>query len=254
MMRRLCRLTLTCVLTATLGGIAAAQRASTDSTLLTVDRIYASPEFRGGSFGPLAWLNDGSAYTTLERSAEAKEGRDIVRYDAQSGARTILVPAARLVPPGESAPLAVEEYSWSPDGNRLLIFTNSEQVWRTNTRGDYWVLDRTTWTLKKLGGDGPASTLMFAKFSPDGGRVAWVRYGEYNLYVEDLATGRLTKLTSDGSRTTINGTFDWVYEEELGLQDGWRWSPDGQSVAYWQLDATGVRDYPLYDTTDSLYA
>jgi len=249
------RLLLTCVLTATLGGIAAAQRAApADSTLLTVDRIYASPEFRSGSFGPLAWLNDGAAYTTLERSAEAREGRDIVRYDAQTGARTILVPAARLVPPGASAPLDIEAYSWSDDGNRLLLFANSQQVWRTNTRGDYWVLDRTKWTLKKLGGDGPSSTLMFAKFSPDGGRVAWVRYGEYNLYVEDLATGRITQLTTDGSRTTINGTFDWVYEEELGLQDGWRWSPDGQAIAYWQLDATGVRDFPLYNTTDSLYA
>ena len=249
------RFLLTCVVTATLGGTAAAQRAvSGDSTLLTVDRIYASSEFRGGSFGPLAWLNDGAAYTTLERSAEAKEGRDIVRYDAQTGARTILVPAARLVPSGETTPLEIDEYSWSADGNRLLIFTNTEQVWRTNTRGDYWVLDRTTWSLKKLGGDGPASTLMFAKFSPDGARVGWVRYGEYNLYVEGLSTGRITKLTADGSRTTINGTFDWVYEEELGLQDGWRWSPDGQSIAYWQLDATGVRDFPLYNTTDSLYS
>jgi len=250
------RLVLAFVLSATLGGLAAAQRtapAASDS-LLTVDRIYASPEFRSGSFGPLAWLGDGSAYTTLERSTETRDGRDIVRYDAQTGARTILVPAARLTPAGASTPLEVEEYSWSDDGNRLLIFTNSQQVWRTNTRGDYWVLDRTTWSLKKLGGDGPASTLMFAKFSPRGDRVAWVRYGEYNLYVEDLASGRLTKLTSDGSRTTINGTFDWVYEEELGLQDGWRWSPDGQSIAYWQLDASGVRDFSLYNTTDSLYA
>jgi len=251
------RLFFACVLTATLGGLAAAQRTApsvSSDSLLTVDRIYASPEFRGGSFGPLAWLSDGSSYTTLERSAETRDGRDIVRYDAQSGARTILVPAARLVPRGDSTPLDIEEYSWSDDGNRLLIFTNSAQVWRTNTRGDYWVLDRTKWTLKKLGGDGPASTLMFAKFSPDGRRVGWVRYGEYNLYAEDLDNGRITKLTSDGSRTTINGTFDWVYEEELGLQDGWRWSPDGQAIAYWQLDATGVQDFPLYNTTDSLYA
>jgi len=250
------RLVLAFVLSATLGGFAAAQRtapAASDS-LLTVDRIYASPEFRSGSFGPLAWLGDGSAYTTLERSTETRDGRDIVRYDAQTGARTILVPAARLTPAGASTPLEVEEYSWSDDGNRLLIFTNSQQVWRTNTRGDYWVLDRTTRSLKKLGGDSPASTLMFAKFSPRGDRAAWVRYGEYNLYVEDLASGQLTKLTSDGSRTTINGTFDWVYEEELGLQDGWRWSPDGQSIAYWQLDASGVRDFSLYNTTDSLYA
>ncbi|MDP3908749.1 MAG: S9 family peptidase, partial [Gemmatimonadales bacterium] len=234
-------------------GTAAAQVA--DSTLLTVERIYASPEFRGGSFGPLVWLTDGSAYTTLE-DANDESGKDLVRYDARTGQRTILVSADRLVPVGDSTPLDIEEYRWSADGKRLLIFTNSQQVWRTNTRGDYWTLDIGTGKLQQLGGPngGTPATLMFAKFSPDGGRVGWVRYGENNISVEDLATGRITQLTSDGSRTTINGTFDWVYEEELGLQDGWRWSPDGRWIAYWQLDATGVRDFPLYNTTDSLYA
>ncbi len=234
--------------------VAVAQRAANDSSLLTVDRIFASPEFRGASLGPLAWLSEGDAYTALERPVENKPGRDLVRYDAETGLRTILVPASRFVPQGDSTPLDIEEYSWSADGRKLLIFTNSAQVWRTNTRGDYWVLDLAGWSLKKLGGNGLASTLMFAKFSPDGGRVGWVRYGEYNIYVEDLASGKLTQLTHDGSRTTINGTFDWVYEEELGLQDGWRWNPDGQSIAYWQLDASGVRDFLLYNTTDSLYA
>jgi len=234
---------------------AVAQRPTADSSLLTVDRIFGSPEFRGGTLGALAWLSDGTGYSTLEPALGGKAGRDIVRYDAETGLKTILVPAARLVPPGDSTPLDIEEYTWSADGRRLLIFTNSQQVWRTNTRGDYWVLDLAGWTLKKLGGrGGPASTLMFAKFSPDGGRVGWVRYGEYNIYVEDITSGTMTQLTRDGSRTTINGTFDWVYEEELGLQDGWRWNSDGQSIAYWQLDASGVRDFLLDNVTDSLYA
>jgi len=248
------RFLLLAALAAPLGSEVLAQRASSDSSLLTVDRIFGSSEFRSGSFGPLAWLSDGLGYTTLERAAGGRAGRDIIRYDAETGARVILVPAARLIPAGDSTPLDVEEYTWSADGRRLLIFTNSQQVWRTNTRGDYWVLDLAGWSLKKLGGDGPASTLMFAKWSPDGGRVGWVRYGAYNIYIEDIASGKLTQLTQDGSRTTINGTFDWVYEEELGLQDGWRWNPDGQSIAYWQLDATGVRDFLLYNVTDSLYA
>jgi len=248
------RLYLLALVNAGLGSTLAAQRPAADSSLLTVDRIFASPEFRGGSLTALAWLSDGTGYTTLERAAGGKAGQDLVRYDAETGLKTILVPAARLVPPGDTTPLNVEEYSWSADGRRLLIFTNSQQVWRTNTRGDYWVLDLAGWTLKKLGGTGPASTLMFAKFSPDGGRVGWVRYAEYNLYVEDITGGKITQLTRDGSRTTINGTFDWVYEEELGLQDGWRWNPDGRSIAYWQLDATGVRDFLLYNATDSLYA
>src|SRR5688572_4855439 len=115
------RLLLVIAVAAPLGATVAAQSAPTDSSLLTVDRIYGSPEFRGGSFGPLAWLSDGIAYTTLERPAGNRPGRDIVRYDAETGARTILVPAARLVPAGDSTPLDIEEYSWSPDGRRLLI-------------------------------------------------------------------------------------------------------------------------------------
>ena len=251
MLRRIC---FVAVLLALGSAKVAAQRPANDSSLLTVDRIFASPEFRAGSVAALAWLSDGVGYTTLERRADGKPGRDIVRYDAESGFRTTLVPATRLVAPGDSTPLDIEEYAWSPDGGKVLIFTHSQQVWRTNTRGDYWVIDLAGWTLKKLGGTGPASTLMFAKFSPDGGRVGWVRYGENNLYVEDLGSGKITQLTTDGSRTIINGTFDWVYEEELGLQDGWRWNPDGRSIAYWQLDATGVRDFLLDNVTDSLYS
>jgi dipeptidyl-peptidase-4 len=177
----------------------------------------------------------------------------MVRVDARTGEREVLVPASRLVPAGDTVPLAIEGSEFTTDRGQVLIFTNSQPVWRSNTRGDYWVLDRATWRLHKLGGPAAQpSTLMFAKFSPDGRRVAYVR--AFNIYVEDLATGRITQLTRDGSRTTINGTTDWVYEEELGLRDGWRWSPDGRWIAYWQLDASGVRDFDLLNTTDSLYA
>ena len=77
--------------------------------------------------------------------------------------------------------------------NRVLVFTNSKRVWRQNTRGDYWVLDRKSGVLRKLGNSGPPSTLMFAKFSPDGTKVAYVRFN--NIYVEDLETGEITRLT-----------------------------------------------------------
>ncbi|MGH7564147.1 MAG: S9 family peptidase, partial [Gemmatimonadota bacterium] len=150
--------------------------------------------------------------------------------------------------------LEIEDYSWSPDGQRLLVFTNSERVWRDNTRGDYWILDRGSGILRKLGGDAPESTLMFAKFSPDASHVGYVRYDENDIFVEDLASGEITQLTTDGSRTIINGTFDWVYEEELSLQDGWRWSLDGERIAYWQLDASGVGEFLLLNSTDSLYS
>ncbi len=225
-----------------------------DSGLLTVQRIYGTREFRSQPFGPSRWLGDGSSYTTLEDS-EAERGQNLVRYSSERGAREVLIAARQFIPQGDSLPLAVEEYLWSPDMKQLLIFTNTRPVWRLNTRGDYWLLDRSTGRLRKLGGaEAKPSTLMFAKFSPDGSKVAYVR--ENNLYVEELSSGTITPLTTDGSRTLINGTFDWVYEEELMnyYADGWRWSPDSKKIAYWQLNADQVKDFSLINNTDSLYS
>ncbi|HEY9450658.1 MAG TPA: S9 family peptidase [Gemmatimonadaceae bacterium] len=214
----------------------AAHAAATRADGLTIERIFDSRDFATERFGPARWLENGAAYTTVENG-----GKDIVRYATATGERKVLV----------SAPFAISNYEWSSDGNRVLLFTNTRRVWRYNTRGDYWVLDRASGKLKKLGGDASESSLMFAHFSPDGSRAAYVRAN--NIYVEDLASGKITALTTDGSDTIINGTSDWVYEEELDLRDAYRWSPDGKSIAYWQFDASGVHDYLLVNTTDSLY-
>ena len=218
---------------------------------ITLEGLFASDEYFGDRFGPARWL-DGDRYTTLEPSTSLRGGIEIAAYRAATGEREVLVPAEELVPDGASSPLEVEGYQWSEDGSKLLIFTKTRRVWRTNTRGDYWVLDREQGTLTQMGGHAEEATLMFAKFSPDGTRVAYVQAN--NIYVEALADGTITPLTEDGSRTTINGTFDWVYEEEFSLQDGFRWSPDGTRIAYWQLDATGIRDFLLINNTDSLYS
>jgi len=223
----------------------------TDPSKLTIDRLFKGREFSSRFFGPARWLQDGKAYTTVEQSKSSVGGREIVRYDTKTGRREILVPAEKLVPPGADKPLAIDDYQWSPGGKELLLYTNSKRVWRQNTRGDYWVIDLQSWKMKKLGGDAPESTLMFAKFSPQGDRVAYVR--EHNIYVEDLASSTIRQLTNDGSTTIINGTFDWVYEEEWFDRDGFRWSPDGKLIAYWQLDASGIRDFFLINDTDSLY-
>ena len=220
----------------------------TDPTLLTLDTIFS---YRAQTIGWHQWQSDGSGYLMLEPSAASKGALDIARYDASTGAKTILVSSKSLTPPGASEPLNIEEFTLSADNQRMLIFTNSERVWRSNTRGDYWVLDLKSSRLKKIGGDAKPSTLMFAKFSPDATRVGYVR--ENNIYVENLADGRVTQLTSDGAQFIINGTFDWVYEEELFCRDGWRWSPDGTRIAYWRLDSSGVKEFRMINNTDELY-
>lgn len=222
-----------------------------DELQALLKRIFASKEFTPKRFGPARWIEGGRAYTTVEGSGEPDAGKSIVRCDAETGERRVLVPAARLVPGGEKKPLSIDDYAWSKDGKRLLVFTNTKKVWRQNTRGDYWILDLPDGRLKKLGGDAPSSSLMFAKFSPDGGRAAYVRAN--NLYIEDLSTGSITQLTADGSATIVNGTSDWVYEEEFGLRDAFRFSPDGRSIAFWRFDTSGVGSFSLINDTDGTY-
>ncbi|MGE0462007.1 MAG: S9 family peptidase [Vicinamibacterales bacterium] len=250
-MRRLAiLLTLAAVL---VGGAAAVAQQDERARVLDeqIGRIFDANEYAVPRFGPARWRPDGASYTTVEPAVSPAGASDIVRYDAVTGARDVLVAGGRLVPAGRTNALSIDDYAWSPDGRRLLIFTNTKKVWRDNTRGDYWVLGLEDGSLVKLGGSAPESSLMFAKFSPDGTHVAYVR--QNNVYVERLADRRIRPLTMDGSATTINGTSDWVYEEELGLRDGFRWSPDGRSIAYWQFDITGVGLFTLINTTESLY-
>ena len=223
----------------------------TNKAILTLDRIFDSSDFNEEGFGAIVWKKRGAGYFSLESPQGGGPGRDLVWHEPVNGRKEVLVPAHAFIPPGGSSPLSVEHFVFSEDESKLLIFSNSKKVWRRNTRGDYWVLDITSRELKKLGGDAAPSTLMFAKFSADGTRVAYVR--EHDLFVQNLRDLRITQLTADGSPTLINGTFDWVYEEELDLRDGFRWSPDGQSIAYWQLDSTGVREFHLINNTEGLY-
>ncbi|MGL6094694.1 MAG: DPP IV N-terminal domain-containing protein, partial [Fimbriiglobus sp.] len=220
-----------------------------DPAKLTLDRIFTADEFKVDKPPAVKWLSAG-AYTTLRPVKGHDDISDIVRVDA-AGAAEVLVAADKLVPPGKKAPLAVHGYEFSKDLDVVLIFTNSVRVWRQNTRGDYWTFRRSTGALTRLGGDAKPSTLMFAKLSPDGTRVGYVRGN--NISVEPVAGGPAVGLTTDGTPEIVNGTFDWVYEEEFDCRDGWRWSPDGTRVAYWQLDTRGVKTFTMIDNVAGTY-
>ncbi len=218
---------------------------------LTLEDIYTNGQYSSKGIGQIRWMKDNKSYSTLEFNISAK-GNDIVRYEVASGTKSVLVNAVQLLPQGAAKPLGIDDYTWSYDNNQLLLFTNTRKVWRYNTRGDYWVLNLASGKLKQLGKGLEASTLMFAKFSPDGGRVAYV--SKLNIYVEDITTGKITQLTKDGGGNIINGTFDWVYEEELDCRDGFRWSPNGATIAYWQSDTKGVGTFFMINNVDSNYS
>lgn len=192
------------------------------------------------------WTSDGHSFY------QEKDGL-IEKVTLPGMDKATLVTPAQLTPPNAAKPLPVRDFSFSEDGQKVLIYTNSKRVWRYDTRGDYWILDRKSGRLRQLGRGRPESSLMFAKISPDGQKAAYV--SEHNLYVEDLASGRIKQLTqTNGSRKLIHGTFDWVYEEEFDCRDGFRWSPDSKKIAYWQIDANQVRDFLMINNTDSIYS
>ncbi len=221
-----------------------------DDSLLTLDRIYASSEFRMQYLQPFQWYNNGNDYVRVENNKDGKQ--ELVKYETASSKKKVILENKNLIPDGMTNPINIESFTFSNDESKILIFTNSSRVWRSNTKGDYWIYDFQTQKLKQIGKSFPSSSLMFAKFSDDQLKVAYVQ--GFNIYVEDLANGKVTTLTKDGGNGIINGTFDWVYEEEFGDRDGFKWSTDGKTIAFWQLDASKTGTFYMINNTDSIYS
>jgi len=192
------------------------------------------------------WSKDGLAYYEIEQGKIV----EIKLLDPKQS--TTYLGETSLTPKDSASPLKINHFTFSADRDKVLLFTNAKKVWRYRTRGDYWIYDFATKKLSRIGSTLQTSSLMFAKLSPDGKKVAYV--SNHNLYLEDLSTHVITPLTTDGTDRIINGTFDWAYEEEFGCRDGFRWSADSKHIAYWKIDARNIRNYLMLNTTDSTYS
>jgi dipeptidyl-peptidase-4 len=194
----------------------------------------------------LQWSQSKDAYYRIEQG-------EIYVYELPQNTKKIFVDKNTLTPKGQESAILPKSITFSNSENQILIFSNTKKVWRYETRGDYWVLNLQTKKLQKIGKNRPESSLMFAKFSPDEKQVAYV--SDRNIYVENLATGTIKALTQTGTnKKLINGTFDWAYEEEFDCRDGFRWSPDGKSIAFWQIDASKIKYFNMINNTEEIYS
>ena len=140
---------------------------------LNLEDVVAGKIIQTKGMGAMSWLKDGEHYSRVEANTE-QGGTDIVSYRAKDNAREVLIPASLFVDKATGKSVPVRSISWSADNRKVLVYTNTQRVWRYDTRGDYWVLDLSDKSFRQIGKDRPESSLMFAKFSPDASKVAYV--------------------------------------------------------------------------------
>ncbi|MCU0469341.1 MAG: S9 family peptidase [Arcicella sp.] len=201
---------------------------------ITLEDIWAKGTFRSQSVQQINWMKDGAFYTALE-------GDKIVKHQVSDGAavETLFDVASSVENLGKK--IAIEDYALSADEQKILISTESEPIYRRSSREDNYVYDFKTKKLVQLSKGGKQ---MFATFSPDGLKVAFVRTN--NLYMVDLATMTEKQITTDGKwNHIINGACDWVYEEEFSFARAFQWSPDSKKIAFISFDETKVPEYNM---------
>jgi dipeptidyl-peptidase-4 len=212
---------------------------------LTLESLFASPTFFGDGFQGGQWAPEGPVLRFVEPD-RATGSTSLLELNLETNRRRTVLDGAALQKPDVGGTLQIEDYAFSADGRTALLYTDSRPVWRRNTQGFYYLYDTRSRRVSTVS-DRDAGTQMFAKLDPAARHVAFVR--NRNLFVVDLASGAERALTTNGAPgTVINGTFDWVYEEEFGMRDGFRWSPDGRHIAFFQLDESNTKDFPMFDT------
>ena len=208
---------------------------------LTLERIHKQGAFTGRFLEAGSWAADGPRQWMVRPPIEDSGAPDIVLRDLVSGRDKRVVSGKELVDSRTGLAVQPEWVEAAPGGRWLLLFSNGEQVWRERTRGRFHLYDLDNRQLVLLTDAG-----QFATFSPTGRAVAFVR--DRDLYVRDLVTDQEVRVTASGSEDgVINGTSDWVYEEEFGVQRAFSWSPDGTQLAWLQLDEHHVPQRILPD-------
>ena len=192
----------------------------------TLEDINNSPKFRGKSLSGVQWIENGKAFSFLEMDTTTKR-MNVKRYDAATGNKTILIDANNLKLQGDTSAFSIQNYFWSPD-EQYIIFTGSLVARGLKTGGNFFLYNVQSREFIQVTQSDEEQ--MVIQFSPDAKTIGFVRAN--NIFVSDIAAKSEMQLTFDGAEHILNGHFDWVYEEEFSIINGYEFSPDGKYIAY----------------------
>jgi len=204
------------------------------------DALKTSPILVGRS-GPRSvnWIDDGARFSFIDR--DARTSRSVIKaYDPATGRDTTLFTGEGLVFPGSTEPFSYDSFQWARDSKHLVFQSNFKPIYRQSGIADFYIYSITDRSLTAA-----TKGARTAELSPNGAMVGYEKGGD--IYVSDLSTHQEKRLTSDATEHVYNGHFDWVYEEEFGITQGWKWSPDSRHIAYWQLDESKEPEIELSD-------
>jgi dipeptidyl-peptidase-4 len=205
-----------------------AQKISLESIWLRFEYYPSSPsEFR--------WMNDDQYYSVLEA------GKGIARFSIEEEKKVDEVLDFAALELGELTAKEIKSYEFNENESLVLLKAQQESIYRRSSKEVCLVADRNSGKTQLIA---EGKKISNASFSPDGSKLAYCY--ENNLYYQDLNTGKQTQLTKDGKwNHIINGSTDWVYEEELSLVKAYEFSPNGQYLAYFRFDESEVKEFTL---------
>jgi dipeptidyl-peptidase-4 len=202
---------------------------------LTIQDIYGSRKFFPKGVYGLNPMNDGETYSVMER-----DSINVYSFETGDYLRTLAV-RKELILKGDTTPIAMDDFTFSDDENKLLIATETESIYRYSTASEFYIWEIGNRKMSRLSLSGKQR---LATFSPDASKVAFVR--DNNLIVSHLDQNLEIQVTTDGKQNEIiNGTTDWVYEEEFAITKGFEWSPDGNKIAYYRFDESKVPEFSM---------
>lgn len=217
-----------------------------DTKKLTLRDVWASAKFFPRSVQSMYPMNDGIHYAVLENGKINQYS-----YEKKGEPKTLLDESQLILDKNDEDHINIEDYSFNADESKILITASQESIYRHSTKGYFYIWDRQEKTVKPLS-DKSKGKQRLAEFSPDGKHIAFVRNN--NLFVVNWESGKETQVTSDGAENKIiNGTCDWVYEEEFGFTKGFYWSPKSNYLAYYRFDESDVKQFQMTLYKDELY-